>query len=61
LTLWLVRAGEHGDQEPGVLDNKIVAIGWNKLPDLSSIQDKEKLEEIYVKFYGSEKKKDCCK
>jgi len=56
MTLWLVRAGEHGDQEQGALDNKIITIGWNELPNLSAIQNKEELEELYVKTYGSEKK-----
>jgi hypothetical protein len=37
LTLWLVRAGREGEQERGVLQNNIVAIGWNELPNLSTV------------------------
>ena len=35
MTLWLVRAGAHGEQEQGAYDNSIVTIGWNDLPNLS--------------------------
>jgi len=57
MTLWLVRAGRHGEQEQGAIDNAVVTIGWNKLPDLSNISDKTSLEKLFVEKHGSEKKK----
>jgi len=56
MTLWLVRAGKHGDQEQGAYNNKVVTIGWNELPDLSNIKSEEQLEELYAKIYPEEKK-----
>ncbi|MFZ0556206.1 MAG: hypothetical protein WAM26_13020 [Nitrososphaeraceae archaeon] len=37
MTLWLIRAGKEGEQERGVLQNNIVAIGWNELPNLLTV------------------------
>lgn len=56
MTLWLVRAGKHGDQEQGAYNNKVVTIGWNELPDLSNIKSEEQLGELYSKIYPEEKK-----
>jgi len=51
-----VRAGKHGEQEEGVLENSIVTIGWNDLPNLSKIRTKEQLEKLYDETYGPRKK-----
>lgn len=56
MTLWLVRAGKHGDQEQGAYNNKVVTIGWNELPDLSNIKSEEQLEDLYSKIHPEEKK-----
>ena len=56
MTLWLVRAGRHGDQEQGAYENEVVTIGWNDLPDLSNISDKASLGKLFLETYGSEKK-----
>ena len=56
MTFWLVRADKHGEQEEGVLENNIVAIGWNDLPDLSKIENKEELKKLYVDLFGPNKK-----
>ena len=56
MTFWLVRAGKHGEQEDGILENNVVAIGWNALPDLSNITTKEELEKIYLETHGPQKK-----
>ena len=37
MTLWLVRAGKHGEREELALENDIAVIGWDELPDLSGI------------------------
>ena len=54
MTLWLVRAGRYGEQEQGALNYNVVAIGWNELPSLSNIKEKEQLEALYSKIYPNE-------
>ncbi|NWJ56972.1 restriction endonuclease [Marine Group I thaumarchaeote] len=56
MTFWLVRAGKHGEQEDGVLENNVVAISWNDLPDLSNITTKEEIEKLYLEARGPHKK-----
>jgi len=56
MTFWLVRADKHGEQEEGVLENNIVAIGWNELPDLAKIENKEELKKLYIELFGPNKK-----
>ena len=56
MTFWLVRAGTHGEQEEGVLENNVVSIGWNDLPDLSKITTKEELTKLYLETHGPHKK-----
>ena len=47
MALWMVRAGAHGEQEQAVLENNIVAIGWNEMPDLRNITDRDALKKLY--------------
>lgn len=56
MTFWLVRAGTHGEQEEGVLENNVVSIGWNDLPDLSKITTREELGKLYLETHGPHKK-----
>ncbi|MCK4476140.1 MAG: restriction endonuclease [Methanophagales archaeon] len=56
MSLWLVRAGRHGEQEQGALENEVVTIGWNDLPDLTELKTKEELAELYAKVYPTAKK-----
>src|SRR3989338_11449170 len=46
MALWMVRAGKYGEQEAAVLENSVIAIGWEDLGDLSRIKSSEELEEI---------------
>lgn len=55
MALWLVRAGSYGEQEQRCLDNGFVTIGWSDLPDLSIIDSREKLKNLYREFYDGEK------
>ncbi len=50
MTIWLVRAGKYGEQEQTALDKGIVIIGWNELPDLSAVNDRETLATLYKRF-----------
>lgn len=54
---WIVRAGEKGEQEESALSYNIVAIGWNELPDLSSITDKYSLTNIYYSIHKEHDKR----
>lgn len=56
MALWLVRAGRYGEQEQGALNYNVVTIGWNELPSLSNIREKEQLEDLYSKTYPNETK-----
>lgn len=56
MSLWMVRAGRYGEQEGIALENNVVTIGWNELPDLSNIRGKDELQRIYQKVYRVEKK-----
>ena len=57
MALWMVRAGKHGEQEQRAIENGIVTIGWNELPDLSSVESKKELERPYKKEYPDAKKR----
>jgi len=58
MSLWLVRAGSHGEQEEGALANNVVTIGWDELPDLSGIKTREELSELYNRIYPTAKKRE---
>ena len=49
-SIWVVRAGGDGQQERAVLENDVIAIGWNELSDLSSIKNRDELREYYKKI-----------
>jgi restriction system protein len=49
---WVVRAGKYGEQEPIALERSVVTIGWNELPDLSAVQSREALAELYRKAHA---------
>lgn len=55
MTFWLVNAGRHGEQEKEVRDENITAIGWEELPNLSQIFEKEEFKKLYSKIYPDEK------
>lgn len=56
MTLWMVRAGRHGEQEDIALRENVVTIGWDELPDLSKIKKKDDLEKLYWKANPDAKK-----
>ncbi|MET3575510.1 restriction endonuclease [Bhargavaea ullalensis] len=56
MTLWLVRAGKNGEQEESALTNNVAVIGWEELPDLSSITTRENLRELFEQTYPESKK-----
>ncbi|MEN6443520.1 MAG: restriction endonuclease [Methanoregula sp.] len=57
MTLWLVRAGKHGERESLALSENIAVIGWEELPDLTPIQSREQLGALLKKIDSNEKLK----
>jgi len=57
MTLWLVRAGRYGEREDFDLQKNVIAIGWDKLNDLSTINSKEGLAAILEETYTDEGEK----
>lgn len=58
MSLWLVRAGGHGEQEQVAIEENVITIGWNEFSDFSNLKRKEDLTEIYRKEYpGASKNK----
>jgi restriction system protein len=51
MKLWTVRAGRYGEQEPTCLDEGLVTIGWNDLPDLKKFKTRDDLFDKYQKIY----------
>lgn len=57
MTLWMVRAGKHGERELLALNENIAVIGWEELPDLSNIQSRDQLAVLLQKIDSNEKPK----
>ena len=55
MALWMIRAGRYGEQENTVIENNVVAIGWNEIPDLSKVRSKDELKSLYKRIYPDEK------
>lgn len=50
MSLWVIRAGKHGEQQQTALDDGLVCHGWNELPDYSACQTREELKKLYSKI-----------
>lgn len=57
MTLWLVRAGRYCKREDFALENNLAVIGWDELPELSELKQRDELAEILAEKYPDEKKK----
>lgn len=51
MSVWLVRAGRHGEREELALNNGISELMWHEMPDLSNIDSWEELKELFMKVY----------
>jgi len=47
MSLWVVRAGKHGEQQETALKEKLVCHAWNELPDYSGFRTKDELRKVY--------------
>jgi len=57
MTLWLVRAGKHGEHETLALEKSIAVIGWEELQDLGGLGSRDELTNLLAKTYPDEKLK----
>ena len=55
MPVWLVRAGGRGERQDLALDQNVVVVGWDDLPDLSQFQTREKLEAVFRRTYPDAK------
>lgn len=53
MALWVLRWHRAGDREQQMLEQSVAGIGWVRLPDLSSFQDREALMAAYRRAYPS--------
>lgn len=56
MSFWMVRAGKHGEQEQGALEHGVATIGWNELPDLSHVKNREEMAELYYEVHPTIKR-----
>ncbi len=54
MTFWVVRAGKHGEAEAYAIENTCVVIGWDDLEDLSSLSDRDSLQQLVTSTYPDE-------
>jgi|SRR5918996_1098348 restriction system protein len=50
MSVWLVRAGGHGEREALALEQGMAVIGWDELPDLN-VSSRDQLEELCRNTY----------
>lgn len=46
MTVWLVRAGAHGEQEELALQKGLAVIGWDEVPDLSGVRSRDEVKDV---------------
>lgn len=51
MTAWLVRAGRHGEREALALEQGLAVIGWQELPSLEEIADRDTLVGVIRATY----------
>lgn len=54
MSLWVVRAGRHGEQQETAIKEGLVCHAWNELPDYSSFCTRDELRGLYKKTYPRE-------
>lgn len=51
MAVWVIKGGEYGEREQRMLDNNLIACGWEKLPDISECSNRDEITEAYRKAY----------
>ncbi len=57
MPLWGVRSGKYGEREALALDEGLAVIGWEELPDLSTVKSRDQLRSLLQATYVGEKPK----
>lgn len=57
MSLWVVRAGKHGEQQETALKEGLVCHAWNELPEYSAFHTRDELRQLYEKTYPRESEK----
>lgn len=57
MTLWVARAGRYGERESFAFENNLVVVGWDDVPDLSGIKNRDQLLELLMDTYPEENPK----
>lgn len=57
MPLWLTRAGARGEREALALDSNLAVAGWENLPDLSHLKDREGLRRLLADAYPDGRQK----
>ncbi len=57
MPLWGVRSGKYGEREALALDRGLAVIGWEDLPNLASISNRDTLRSLLASTYPNEKPK----
>ncbi len=53
MAVWLVRAGERGQDQDFALENNMVVIGWEDMGDLSQYETRKSLDEACHRIYNN--------
>ena len=56
MALWMVRAGQYGEDEQACIAGNFVSIGWSAMPDFGHCKTREDLRSLYEKTYLEAKK-----
>lgn len=51
MAIWLVRAGQHGEQEEAALEKGMAVIGWEELPSMKNVKTREDLAQLLKETY----------
>ncbi|MFI4914889.1 MAG: restriction endonuclease [Phycisphaerales bacterium JB060] len=57
MAVWLVRAGSGGEREDLALENDLVVVGWNEVPDLAAFTSRDEIMQVFERAYPDEKVK----
>lgn len=51
MAFWGVRAGSYGEREPFAIEEGVVVVGWDELPDLNGYKDRASLKSLVAITY----------
>ena len=57
MSLWVVRAGRHGERQETAVKERLVCHAWNELPDYSAFRTKDELRPLYKETYPRQSEK----